>query len=360
MNRVKRNKYSVIDLFSGCGGSAEGFRRAGFNVKAAVDSNTTASESFRANFPDAYVFSDRIENISGKEIMNKGKISDPDTTVILSCPPCQGFSSARRVSQRMTDDRNKLVYEFVRMVEEIKPIAFVMENVPGMVGPMGKKLFDKAIGRLKKAGYTKIIYDVFQVIEYGVPQKRKRLVVIGTRNNSINLQFPQKTHGEKENGKHQYVTVRQAISDLPKLKAGEKSHKDPLHVSSGLSDMNMERLLNTKPDGGDRSTWPKRLILPCHRDKDVHPDTYCRMWWDRPSPTITGGSMMISKGRFGHPVQNRGISLREAARLQTFPDTYIFKGNNGQIALQIGNAVPVAFAEKIAGSLHKSLALVHG
>jgi DNA (cytosine-5)-methyltransferase 1 len=351
MKTGRSKQFSVIDLFSGCGGSAEGFRRKGFEVKAAVDSNPIACESFRSNFPGSYVFSRSIVGLTGKEIMEMGNISDPDTTVILACPPCQGFSAARRVSQRENDGRNQLIFEFVRLVEEIRPVAFVMENVPGMVGPIGKEIFDRAMDRLKKVGYGSIVHDIFQVIDYGVPQKRKRLVVFGTRDSNVHLHLPIKTHGKTDEGLLPYSTVRQTLHDLPKLKAGEKSKQDPLHISSRLSSTNLERMHYTRHDGGDRSTWPDNLVNPCHRGKKVHPDTYTRMWWDHPSPTITGGCTMISKGRFAHPEQDRGISLREAARLQTFPDGFVFKGNFGQIALQIGNAVPVKFAECVAGTL---------
>lgn len=350
-----KNQYSIIDLFSGCGGSAEGFREANFKISAAVDSNPAACNSFRANFPQASVFSRSIVGLSGKEIKEKGEISEPDKTIILACPPCQGFSLARRVNQRSKDNRNRLIFEFVRLVEEIKPIAFVMENVPGLVGPLGKRIFEKALSRLQTAGYRNIIYDVFQVIDYGIPQTRKRLVVLGTRNDDIELKFPKKTHGKPGNGKLPYVTVKQKISDLPILKAGEKNEIDPLHKSARLSETNLERMSFTKHDGGDRSTWPTRLRLNCHKGKHIHPDTYNRIFWDLPSPTITGGFPFISKGRFGHPEQSRGLSLREAARLQTFPDKFIFWGNFGQIALQIGNAVPVEFAKQIALSLRDSL-----
>ena len=355
-----QSKLVVIDLFSGCGGSALGFKSAGFTIKAAVEINKTASDTFQSNFPETTIINRDIREVNGKDLLKQSglKREDNQRIVILACPPCQGFSSARRNAQRQTDPRNILILEFVRLVKEIKPVAFVMENVPGLARGIGEKVFQEAINQLSKAGYTMTDPKVLEATDYGVPQKRKRLVIMGTRLKGLKLSLPAPSHrnpNDTELNLPAWKTVREVISDLPSLNAGSKDMKDQLHTSANLSEMNLKRLKSTPHNGGDRMSWPDELILECHRNNKGHKDVYGRMFWDTPSPTITGGCAMISKGRFGHPEQNRAISLREAARLQTFPDTFKFNGNLGEIAGQIGNAVPSLLAQAIASSLHQSL-----
>jgi len=346
----------VIDLFSGCGGSALGFQQAGFPIKVAVDIDKHASASFKENFPTCEVIPTDISYLSGKELLNAGGFGSGDEVVLIACPPCQGFSSARRNSERLSDPRNKLIYEFLRIVEEVKPLAFVLENVPGLARGIGKPLFVQILQRLNELGYQ-TTYDVVNTADYGVPQRRKRLVLMGTSNPNIRLSFPAKTNMDPAKGDDlpAWNSVREAIKDLPPISAGEKDKKDPMHVSASLADINITRLKNTPHDGGDRMSWPDELILDCHRNTQGHKDVYGRMKWDYPSPTMTGGCGMISKGRYGHPEQDRAISLREAARLQTFPDTFKFLGNFGEIAKQIGNAVPPLLAKRAADALLQSL-----
>lgn len=245
-----------------------------------------------------------------------------------------------------------LIGEFVRLLEEIRPFAFVMENVPGLARGIGKNIFTQTLSKIHSLGYY-TVHGIVDAADYGVPQKRKRLVLIGTNASDIRIKFPGPTNADPSisGSLKPWVTVRDSISDLPKIKAGEKHSKDPLHASASLSETNLKRMNKTPHDGGDRFSWPDDLILECHKKVNGYKDIYGRMWWDRPSPTMTGGCAMISKGRFGHPEQNRSISLREAARLQTFPDKFVFKGNFGDIAKQIGNAVPPVLAQRIADSL---------
>jgi len=350
------SKLGVIDLFSGCGGSACGFRQAGFEISAAVDINKIASASFQANFPDCKVYDTDISYISGKELLKESGLKSGKNAVLIACPPCQGFSSARRNSQRLTDPRNKLIFEFLRLTEEIRPLAFVMENVPGLATGIGKPLFLQVLQRLHELGYQ-TVYDVVNAADYGVPQKRKRLVLIGTNRKDVRLTFPAKTNRDpnKDSELPVWKTVSDAIRDLPNLAAGQQLVQDVLHKSANVSDKNLERLVSTPKNGGSRTDWPDELVLDCHKRNKGHKDVYGRMSWDDPSPTMTGGCGMISKGRFGHPEQNRAISLREAARLQTFPDDFIFRGNFGQIASQIGNAVPPLLAKITAETISEAL-----
>lgn len=349
-------KLGVIDLFSGCGGSALGFQQAGFDIKVAVDIDEHASESFQTNFPDSIIFTEDISYISGDVLLKAGNFRSGNEVVLIACPPCQGFSSARRHEQRLTDPRNKLIYEFLRIVEEIRPYSFVMENVPGLATGIGKPLFLQVLQKLHELGYQ-TVYDVVNTADYGIPQKRKRLVLLGTKDTSLRLTFPKKTNTDPSVSDElpAWKTVRETISDLPPIEAGTKNENDPIHASAGLADINIERLKNTPHDGGDRMSWPDHLVLECHKRTKGHKDVYGRMSWDEPSPTMTGGCGMISKGRFGHPEQTRAISLREAARLQTFPDDFEFQGNFGQIARQIGNAVPPLLAKRAADSLMNSI-----
>lgn len=352
----------VIDLFSGSGGSARGFKDAGFSIRGFVEIDKTSSISFKHNFPEAIEAMPgditQLKGLALKRFLKQLDI-DKNETIILACPPCQGFSSARRKNQRTTDQRNKLIFEFVRLVKKIQPIVFVMENVPGLAKGIGHGIFEEAINKLSDMGYNMTEPKVLEVADYGVPQKRKRLVVMGTRLNGLALRLPASTHrnpDKKNDPMPEWKTVKDVISDLPRISAGEKKSSDPLHICAHLSKINMARMKQTPKNGGSRTSWPEQLWLECHkklRELEIkgYMDIYGRMRWDTPSPTITGGCAMISKGRFGHPRQNRAISLREAARLQTFPDSFIFEGNFGEIARQIGNAVPPLFAQKIAESL---------
>ncbi len=355
INNVNNN-FGVIDLFSGCGGSAVGFEKAGLPIKVAVDIDKHASESFKINFPNAEVFTNDISYISGKELMKAGKFKNGNEVILIACPPCQGFSNARRNSERLTDPRNKLIYEFLRIVEEIKPYAFVLENVPGLAKNVGKPIFIQILQRLQELGYQ-TVYDVIDTADYGVPQRRKRLVMLGTKDQKLRLTFPSKTNADPaiSSDLPPWKTVRQAIDDLLPIKAGQKLETDAMHMSANLSELNIKRMKQTPHDGGDRLSWSDDLVLECHKNFEGHRDVYGRMRWDSPSPTITGGCAMVSKGRFGHPEQNRAISLREAARLQTFPDNFKFIGNFGQIAKQLGNAVPPLLGEIAAKTLLKSI-----
>ncbi len=347
----------VIDLFSGCGGSALGFKQAGFYIKVAVDNDKLASQSFKLNFPDAQIFTSDITTISSEELLKAADAATGEEIVIIACPPCQGFSTARRKSEAFGDSRNILIYEFLRVVKEIRPFAFVMENVPGLANGIGKPMFLDILKRLKELGYN-TAYGIVDTADYGVPQRRKRLVLIGTNNTKIRISFPKQTH-QNPDLTDRYLTpwntVRNAIQDLPVIIAGGESVNDPLHSASNLAEINLKRISLTPHDGGGRLSWPDELVLECHKKVSGYKDIYGRMKWDAPSPTITGGCVMISKGRFGHPEQDRAISLREAARLQTFPDDYKFAGNTGQIAAQLGNAVPPLLAKKIGETLASSI-----
>lgn len=343
------NQLTAIDLFSGCGGSAWGFREAGFKIKAAIDIDDWSLKTYIRNHPDTNVIKGDIRNISGRELLEAAGLKKEELTVLLACPPCQGFSSARSKSLSY-DPRNELVYEFVRLVKELRPKMIAMENVPGLSRGIGLEIFSDVVAQLHEVGYA-TVNDVLNASDLGIPQNRKRVILLGTRLKNIKLKLPEPTHGS-EDKLIPKVTVGDIIANLPPISKGEKHVSDPMHVSANLSEINLKRLKITPHNGGGWKNWPEKLRLECHKKGNGgHSDVYGRMKWNEPSPTLTRGCTSISKGRFGHPEQNRAISLREAARLQSFPDTYIFEGAFTNISKQIGNAVPPLLAEKIAETI---------
>lgn len=343
--------YTAVDLFSGCGGSALGFKNAGFKILAAIDNDKPSAKTYRRNNPDTFFFEDDITNIKGKDILRKNGLKKGKLTAILACPPCQGFSSARRISQR-NDPRNNLIFEFVRLTEEIRPEFIAMENVPGLSKGEGINLFYKAVEQLRKIGYEMPVKEILDASDYGVPQRRKRLIILGTRLHGVEIKHPVPEFG-KDRKKRK--SVKEFIGNLKKIEAGETDPQDYLHKSRTVSELNLRRLKATPIDGGSWKDWPEELILECHKKRSGHYDVYGRMRWEEPAPTLTGGCTNLSKGRFGHPEQNRAISLREAVRLQSFPDNYVFEGNIGEVSEQIGNSVPPLLAEKIGEAIINSI-----
>jgi DNA (cytosine-5)-methyltransferase 1 len=237
-------------------------------------------------------------------------------------------------------DDATLLLHFGRLVMEAMPKFVLVENVPGITKVNGFSTYRRFLRLLEDCGYS-FTGAMLNAKNFGVPQNRRRLVLIAMLGGEPSL--PEETHG---NGLAEFETVRDTISDYPPLEAGEASSDIPNHVAAAMSELNIERIRATDHDGGDRRSWPDNLRLKCHSgDYSGFSDTYGRMRWDSPAPTLTGRCNSISNGRYGHPEQDRAISLREAAALQTFPDNYTFYGSNKHIALQIGNAVPVKFAE---------------
>lgn len=320
-----------IDIFSGCGGLTEGMHQANFKTEIAFEIDKIASEAYKLNHPNSTVITKDIREVSIAEI--KQKLNGKTIHLLAGCPPCQGFSSIRRLNrvEPVADDRNNLIMEYVRLVKALKPYTIMMENVPGLIH---YNLFKEALGILKKAGYKWIDYKVVNVKNYGVPQSRRRLVLVGSRLGEIKVAKP------IENKK----TVRQTIGNLPL----PENSTDPLHkVFPKHKPHVQERIEMTPKNGGSRKDLPKKYILKCHEAENVgFNDVYGRLRWDDYSTTITGGCLNPSKGRFLHPEQNRCISAREAALLQSFPANYKFPLDvpRTNLALMIGNALPPNFS----------------
>ena len=341
---------AVVDLFCGIGGLSHGFVRQGFNVAAGIDNDESCEFVFEAN-NNAHFLKRDVADLKGEDInclFPEGKIK-----ILVGCAPCQPFSSYSFKVKKPDESKWKLLYSYGRLIKETLPEVVSMENVPSLLTFKKDNVFESFVEVLQEQGYhvwSKIVYAP----DYGIPQVRKRLVLLASRLGPIELIKP--TH-KKEN----YLTVADAIKDLPPLSDGEMNEKDPVHSARELSPMNKRRIRAT-PEGGGWKDWEDELLLECHK-KDSgksYGSVYGRMKWDEPAPTMTTQCIGLGNGRFGHPEQNRAISGREAAIFQSFPKDYKFLKNKDDFSLtklakQIGNAVPVKLGEAIAISIKKHL-----
>jgi len=347
---------TMIDLFSGCGGVTTGFKAAGFKVLAAVEFDHVAAQTYSMNHPEVILYKEDIQNISPTTIMRDCKLESGQLVVLSVCAPCQPFSKHNRF--RNGDERALLVLEAVRFVKRLRPLFLFVENVPGL--ERNSNILDRLIGNLNKFGYKISTPTIIDAVNYGVPQFRKRFILLGTMLD-VELGIPEPTHAAPEEaarlGKKKWLTVGDAFAGLQDLNSGEVSETDPLHKARKHTPLSLERLRHIPHNGGSRDSLPVDLQLVCHRNgKNVgYHDVYGRMDLDRPSNTLTTGCTNFTKGRFAHPTCDRAITPREAARLQTFPDSYRFYGSYEQISAQIGNAVPVKLAEVFAHYFSKLL-----
>jgi DNA (cytosine-5)-methyltransferase 1 len=345
---------TVIDLFAGCGGVTAGFKNREFKVLAAVEFDPIVAETYRLNHPEVILYEQDARDVSPEEMMGQCGFTKRDLTILSVCAPCQPFSRQNRF--RNNDERNRLVLETIRFANAFRPLFVFVENVPGLGKSL--KIFNELVEGLTKLGYVVSPPKIVDAVNYGVPQFRKRLILLSSRTDS-ELDLPPPTHTSPENairlGKRAWCTVGDAFTDLPDLKSGERSETDPLHKARAHTPINLERLRYIPHNGGSRDSLPPRLQLACHRNgKNVgYHDVYGRMDSRKPSNTLTTGCTNFTKGRFAHPTADRAITPREAARLQTFPDSYRFYGSYEQISAQIGNAVPMMLAEAFAGYFYK-------
>ena len=338
----------AIDLFSGGGGLTLGLKQAGFLVSAAVEHDKHASATYTANHPETILYCKDIREVDGKELLATSPTGRID--LIAACPPCQSFSSLTS-KYKKKDDRDELINEFARLVRELRPPMLMMENVPGLA-KKGAHLFNPVIAEFESMGYH-ISFKVVDVADYGIPQRRRRLVVLGSLYSEIKVPSP--THCEKvDKGLPGWTTVRDTIAKLPMplALADTRSVGGPKkmgwNVVRNLAPQNVARL-RASTAGASRSELPKALRPACHQTDVGFSNVYGRMSWDKPSPTITGGCTTLSMGRFGHPSALRTISVREAAMLQTFPVDYVFDTEFIDRACTIiGNALPPTFAKTMA------------
>ncbi|MGJ1272663.1 DNA cytosine methyltransferase [Sphingobacterium multivorum] len=342
---------AVVDLFCGIGGLTHGFIQENFNVVAGIDIDESCKFAFEINNNSKFI-SKSVSDISGKDI--NVLFGNAKRKILIGCAPCQPFSSYTfKDPEKKDNDKWKLLYDFKRIIQETKPDIVSMENVPQLINFKKAPVFQDFLNSLESEGYS-VHYEIVNCQDYGIPQNRKRLVLIASKLGHITL-IP-KTHS-----KDNFVTVRDAIGNLPPIEDGEFDIDDKLHFARKLSESNKIRIQNT-PYGGSWTDWPEHLKLTCHK-KDTgksYSSVYGRMRWEDPSPTMTTQCIGYGNGRFGHPEQDRGISLREAAILQSFPKTYKFAPENENISIvkvarQIGNAVPVKLGKIIAKSIKEHL-----
>ena len=322
--------FTAIDLFSGIGGQSVGLKRAGFTIKASVEIDKNAVKGYKQNHPKTKVFDYDIRQINTESI--KELLGEEPLHLLAGCPPCQGFSSVRRLNRKKSirDDRNNLILEYLRFVKELRPLTIMMENVPGLINYY---LFKQVVKEFSELGYNPR-YEVLNVKDFGVPQRRKRLVLVGSLLGKIDLA---KVYVPKR-------TVRHTIGNLPKIEdSDDEAHKI---VASHIP--RIQKMIELIPkNGGSRKDLPQEFTLECHKKENIgFNDVYGRLRWDDFSSTITGGCLNPSKGRFLHPEKNRCISAREAALLQTFPKKYKIPTDipKTSVALLIGNALPPRFS----------------
>jgi DNA (cytosine-5)-methyltransferase 1 len=329
---------SAVDLFCGAGGLTHGLLNAGIDVVAGVDIDPACAYPYRANNRAKYLQVD-VEALTGDML---DKLFAPGSLKLLAgCAPCQPFSTYSQGRDLTTDRRWNLLEHFARLIRETQPEFVTMENVPRLAE---QSVFATFVQGLVDQGY-KVSHSVVNCADYGVPQLRKRLVLLASRIDDIRIVPPTSNDARP--------TVFEAIGNLRALAAGEVDEVDRLHHASGISELNLKRIKASKP-GGSWRDWPEDLVASCHRKKSggQYVSVYGRMTWDQPSPTVTTQFFGFGNGRFGHPEQDRGLSLREGAILQSFPKTYRFVEPKAPVSLKnigrlIGNAVPVKLGEAI-------------
>lgn len=341
-------KISCVDLFCGAGGLTHGFVLEGLPVVAGIDLDPACKFPYEANNKAIFLERD-VSQVTGEELSSL--FSDANIKVLAGCAPCQPFSTYSQKYEQEPGGKWGLLYEFARLAKDVQPDIITMENVPTVAR---HAVFHDFVNSLKDLGYN-VWHSVVDSSQYGVPQSRSRMVLLASKHGDISLVSP--THPKPK-------TVREAIENLGKLSAGAISKDDLLHRSASLSEVNLRRIKASKP-GGSWNDWPKHLIAKCHLGEKgkTYRSVYGRMEWDKPAPTMTTQCFGFGNGRFGHPEQNRAISLREAAILQSFPEDYAFIEDPNNIALttlgrMIGNAVPVDLGRAIARSINIHIASV--
>lgn len=334
------SRVTAVDIFCGAGGLTRGLLDAEIDVVAGYDIDEGCRYPYEHNNEVEFIQTD-VRDLDPKEV---DKTLGDEPTLIAGCAPCQPYSILTNAKSDDDDDRAHLLADFSRIVDGVRPTYVTMENVPGL---KRKDVFSDFVDTLENARYH-VVYDVLDCSRYGVPQRRKRLVLLAAQTSPIDL--PRRRPGPAP-------TVKGAIGDLPKLGPGEKDPSDSVHRSADLREKNRERIQASKP-GGTWEDWPAHLRLDCHKTESGagYTEAYGRMRWDEPAPTVTTKFFNLGSGRFGHPEQERALTPREAAILQTFPRDYGFDGEDNvpkltKLGELIGNAVPVNLARALGDTI---------
>ena len=339
-------KFGVVDIFCGIGGLTHGLQKAGLKVVAGIDINPSCEYAFTYNNNSLFICKN-IETVRGEEI--KSLLDEYEVKVLVGCAPCQPFSRHQKDKNNRSKHKDwRLLYHFARLIREVKPEIVSMENVPEL---QNEEVFKDFVQVLKDEKFF-VNYQIIKAADYGVPQRRRRLILLASIIEPIEI--VEKTH-------QKYISVRDTIYDLPEIGPGEKNDQDRLHVTNALSEKNLMRIKHSIP-GGTWRDWPEELILSCHKKSkgNTYPSVYGRISWDKIAPTITTQFTCYGTGRFGHPCQNRALTLREGALIQTFPKSYSFVPADKEvvikvIARQIGNALPPRLGEVIGVSIQQHL-----
>lgn len=341
--RKSRRKRTAVDLFCGSGAVSAALRRNRYRVLAALDNDPVACRTYRLNHPRTRLLRKDIREVFPRT--EKGLSSIHHLDLLVVCAPCQPFSSQNR--KRQGDKRAVLLLEAIKFAEALKPTVILFENVSGLAGSGNQDILVRLQEGLLASGYHLGRPRRIDAADLGVPQRRVRCVMIATRDETRLSEF------ETADFSAARCTVKDAIGGLPVLVAGERSD-DPLHFARHHQAIVLERLRHISVNGGSRADLPAHLELRCHQGRPTsYSDVYGRMSWTGVAPTLTTGCTDVTRGRFAHPEQDRAITLREAALLQTFPPDYRFDGNAAEIARQIGNAVPVTMVEAILPALDR-------
>lgn len=344
--------YNVIDLFSGVGGLSYGFSiNPHFNIIAANEIERDIAMAYKLNHRNVEMFNCDIADLTEEELLKN--IGNSEIDVIVGGPPCQSYST---LGKRRMDERANLFMEYKRILSILRPKAFVFENVVGILSMDKGKLFKRVLDEFQEIGYI-MKYKVLNAADFGIPQQRERVFLVGSLEKN-SFDFPTPTHGE---GKKAYITLKDAFADLPILKSGESSNiyscepiNDYLRFVREGSEMLSEhkaprngehliKIMETLKDGEGKDDLPDDI-----RPKSGYGNTYAKLWWERPSTTITRNFACPSSSRCIHPRDSRAMTIREGARLQGFPDSYVFYGSDSMKRLQIGNAVPPLLSIEIA------------
>ena len=351
-------KYKVIDLFAGVGGLSYGFaHNDNFQIVMANEYDKDIATAYRMNHPTVDMIQGDIRDLSEEEL--KKHLGD-GIDLIVGGPPCQSYST---LGKRQMDDRAHLFEEYCRVLSIVRPKAFVFENVSGLLSMQGGTLIEVIKEKFRELGYD-VKSKVLNAVDFGVPQYRDRVILVGMKGKNT-FEYPEPTHGE---GLLPYVTLEDAFSDLPVLKSGEEStqyasesknaFQKYLRTNSDALTENVAptngehliRIMQALPDGGSKDDLPEEI-----RPKSGYGNTYAKMWWKKPAPTVTRNFATPSSSRCVHPRDSRAMTTREGARLQSFPDDYKFYGSRSTKNLEIGNAVPPLLSIAIAKEIEKAL-----